>query len=34
MRHMNWSHDDLYACPDDVVTAILEDIKEAAGGRN
>jgi len=29
-----WSYDDLYNCPDDVITAILEDIKEGAGGRN
>lgn len=34
MRHMNWNHDDLYNCPDDVVAAILLDIKEAADGRN
>jgi len=33
MRHMNWSYDDLHNCPDDIVAAILEDIKEAADGR-
>ena len=35
LQHMKgWSYDDLYNCPDDIVMAILRDIKEGAGGHN
>ena len=35
MRHMQgWSYDDLYNCPDDIVAAVLLDVKEVADGHN